>query len=324
MRQAGRYMAEYRALRAKYTMLETVNQPDLAAEITLQPIDTFEMDAAIIFSDILPPLMGMGLELDYIKGEGPHIANPVRSAANVVALRTPPAQELMPGTLQAIKLLASELGPREVPLIGFAGAPFTLACYAIEGGGSNNYETVKAFMYQEPVAWHMLMSKLVDVQADYLAAQVSAGASALQVFDSWAGQVLGLLGYERFVAPYNEDLFARLAKADVPVINFSTGTGAYIERVAGCGGDVVGIDWRLPIDVAWERIGFDRAVQGNLDPAALLAPWDVLRCEIDDVLTRVAGRDGHIFNLGHGVLKSTPVDTVRRLVDYVKETTVRT
>jgi uroporphyrinogen decarboxylase len=324
MRQAGRYMSEYRALRAKYTMLETVNKPELAAEITLQPIDAFHMDAAIIFSDILPPLIGMGLDLDYIKGEGPHIANPVRSPADVDGLRTPEAKELMPGTLKAIELVAAELGPRDVPLIGFAGAPFTLACYAIEGGGSNSYESVKAFMYQEPEAWNRLMSKLVDVQADYLSAQVTAGASALQVFDSWAGQVLGIRGYERFVAPHNEALFARLTKTGVPVVNFSTGTGAYIERVAACGGDVVGIDWRLPIDSAWDRIGHDRAVQGNLDPAALLAPWDTLRNEVDDVLARVGGRHGHIFNLGHGVLKSTSVDTVRRLVDYVKETTART
>jgi uroporphyrinogen decarboxylase len=207
-----------------------------------------------------------------------------------------------------------------VPLIGFAGAPFTLACYAIEGGGSTGYEKVRAFMYSEPDAWHRLMSKLVDVQADYLIAQVEAGASALQVFDSWAGLVLGEVNYQRFVAPHNTKLFGRLSATGVPVINFSTGTGAYIEKVAECGGDVIGIDWRLPIDVALGRIG-SRAIQGNLDPVALLAPWDTLQREIDDVLNRVAGAPGHIFNLGHGVLQTTPVDNVRRLVDYVREKT---
>jgi uroporphyrinogen decarboxylase len=314
-------MREYLAVRAKHSMLDVINTPELSAEVTLQPIDAFGFDAAIIFSDILPPLIGMGLDLDYIKGEGPHIENPIRKAADVDALVTPPAAELMPATLRAVELVTKELDPRGVPLIGFAGAPFTLACYAIEGGGSNSYEKVKAFMYSEPEAWECLMSKLVDVQADYLAAQVNAGASALQVFDSWAGHVLGLRGYERFVAPHNEELFGRLSTLGVPVINFSTGTGAYIERVAACGGDVVGIDWRLPIDAAWERIGRDQAIQGNLDPAVLLAPWKTIEAEIDDVLSRVDGALGHIFNLGHGVLKSTPVDNVRRLVDYVRERT---
>jgi uroporphyrinogen decarboxylase len=317
MRQAGRYMPEYMAIRAKHSMLDVIRSPELSAEVTLQPVDALGVDAAIIFSDILPPLAGMGLDLNYIKGEGPHIGNPVRSPADVDALRTPPANELMPGTLRAIEIVTSELTPRHVPLIGFAGAPFTLACYAIEGGGSSSYENVRAFMYKEPDAWHRLMSKLVDVQADYLAAQRTAGASALQVFDSWAGLVVGARGYERFVAPYNRTLFKKLSTLGVPVIHFSTGTGAYIERVAACGGDVIGIDWRIPIDVAWDRVGRDRAVQGNLDPAVLLAPWETVRAETDDVLARAGGAPGHIFNLGHGVLKSTPVDQVKRLVDYV-------
>jgi uroporphyrinogen decarboxylase len=322
MRQAGRYMPEYRAIRAKHSMLDVINTPELSAEVTLQPIDAFGLDAAIIFSDILPPLVGMGLHLEYVKSEGPLIDNPIDTPAAVDALGTPPAGELMPATLRAIELVVAELAPRGVPLIGFAGAPFTLACYAIEGGGSTSYDKVRAFMYSEPDAWHRLMSKLVDVQADYLIAQVEAGASALQVFDSWAGLVLGEVNYERFVTPHNAELFKRLSATGVPVINFSTGTGAYIEKVAACGGDVVGVDWRLPIDVAMEQIG-PRAIQGNLDPVALLAPWDALRREIDDVLDRVAGAPGHIFNLGHGVLQFTPVDNVRRLVDYVREKTVR-
>jgi uroporphyrinogen decarboxylase len=255
MRQAGRYMPEYHKVRASHTMLETINQPELSAEITMQPVDAFGVDAAIIFSDILPPLVGMGLHLEYIKGVGPKIDNPIATAADVEALRIPPADELMPGTLKAIELVTAELSGRGVPLIGFAGAPFTLACYAIEGGGSNSYEKVKALMYREPDTWDRLMTKLTDVQADYLSAQAVAGASALQIFDSWAGQVLGVRGYERFVAPYNQRLFQRLATCGVPVVNFSTGTGAYIERVAQCGGDVVGVDWRLSIDSAWERIG---------------------------------------------------------------------
>jgi len=321
MRQAGRYMPEYRAIRAKHSMLDVINTPELSAEVTLQPIDAFAVDAAIIFSDILPPLVGMGLNLDYVKSEGPVIDNPVATPAAVDALRTPPAGELMPATLRAIELVAAELAPRGVPLIGFAGAPFTLACYAIEGGGSTSYEKVRSFAYTEPDAWHRLMSKLVDVQADYLIAQAGAGASALQVFDSWAGLVLGEVNYERFVAPHNKALFERLSATGVPVINFSTGTGAYIEKVAACGGDVVGVDWRLPIDVARERIGRGQAIQGNLDPVALLAPWDTLKREVDDVLDRIGGEPGHIFNLGHGILQTTPVDNVRRLVDYVHEKT---
>jgi uroporphyrinogen decarboxylase len=317
MRQAGRYMPEYMAIRAKHSMLDIIRSPELSAEVTLQPVDAFGVDAAIIFSDILPPLIGMGLQLDYVKGEGPHIDNPVRKPADVDSLRTPPAKELMPATLRAVEIVTRELEPRGVPLIGFAGAPFTLACYAIEGGGSTSYERVRAFMVNEPEAWEHLMEKLVRVQADYLAEQVAAGASALQVFDSWAGLVLGATSYERFVAPHNRALFERLSALGVPVINFSTGTGAYIERVAECGGDVIGIDWRIPIDVAWDRVGRDRAVQGNLDPAVLLAPWETLQKEADDVLDRVAGAPGHIFNLGHGVLKSTPVENVRRLVDHV-------
>lgn len=321
MRQAGRYMPEYLEVRSRHTMLELINTPELAAEITMQPINAFDLDAAIIFSDILPPLVGMGLELDYVKGEGPKISNPIRTTGAIDALRTPEANELMPGTLRAIEIVSAELAARDIPLIGFAGAPFTLACYAIEGGGSSTYERVKALMMSEPDAWHRLMDKLVDVQADYLLAQTAAGAAALQVFDSWAGLVLGAPGYERFVAPHNRKLFERLAAAGVPTINFSTGTAAYIERVAACGGDVVGVDWRLPIDEAWARIGFNRAVQGNLDPAALLTPWPTLEREAGEVIARAAGRPGHIFNLGHGVFKTTPVDNVRRLVDFVHERT---
>ena len=319
MRQAGRYMAEYRAIRAGHTMLEVINTPELAAEITLQPIDKFGFDAAIIFADILPPLIGMGLELEFVKGEGPVIHNPITRPYDIDLLATPPAQETMPATLKAIELVTAELAARDVPLIGFAGAPFTLASYAIEGGGSRNYTRVKALMFSEPAAWKRLMNKLVTVQADYLLQQAKAGASALQVFDSWAGLALGLQDYVRFVQPYNQALFQMLARAGVPVVNFSTGTAAYLNEVAACGGDVIGVDWRMPLDWAWQQIGYERPIQGNLDPAALLAPWRELKFRIDDVLERAGGRPGHIFNLGHGIFPNTPVANVQRLVDYVHE-----
>jgi uroporphyrinogen decarboxylase len=321
MRQAGRYMQEYRAIRAKHGMLEVLRTPELAAEVTLQPIEAFDMDAAIIFSDILPPLIGMGLDLEFEKGVGPVIHNPISSTADIEQLAIPTAEENMQPTLDAIRLVTAELTPRGIPLIGFCGAPFTLASYAIEGGGSKSYAKTKALMYTEPEAWDQLMRKLVAVQVDYLLKQAAAGASALQVFDSWAGLALGSLVYVRYIQPYNSLLFREIAGAGVPTINFSTGTAAYLHEVAACGGDVVGVDWRMPLDVAWEKIGINRAVQGNLDPVALLIPWPELKIRVDDVLERANGRVGHIFNLGHGIFPNVPVDNVRRLVDYVHEKT---
>ncbi|GIV61621.1 uroporphyrinogen decarboxylase [Rhodocaloribacter litoris] len=320
MRQAGRYMPAYRAIRARHSMLDVIRNPALAAEITLQPVDAFDLDAAIIFSDLLPPLIGMGLDLTYEAGHGPRIENPITRTYDVDRLGTPPAEETMAGTLEAIRLVKAELAGRGLPLIGFAGAPFTLASYAIEGGGSKHYIKTKAFMYREPAAWRRLMEKLVTVVADFLLQQARAGADALQVFDSWAG-TLAPVDYERYVLPYNRTLFERIGRAGVPTINFSTGTGAFIETVAASGGTVVGIDWRQRLDVAWQRIGTGRAVMGNLDPAALFAPWRELKPHLDDVLARAAGRPGHIFNLGHGILPETPVENVRRLVDYVHERT---
>ena len=323
MRQAGRYMPEYRAIRAQHDMLDVMKTPALAAEVTLQPINAFDLDAAIIFSDILPPLIGMGLDLEFVGGVGPKIHNPLRESADIERLVTPPASEIMQPTLDAIKLVVAELTPRGIPLIGFCGAPFTLASYAIEGGGSKSYAKTKALMYTDPQAWDLLMRKLVTVQADYLLAQAAAGASALQVFDSWAGLALGRLDYQRYIQPYNTQLFAAVAKADVPVINFSTGTADYLDVVAACGGDVIGVDWRIPLDAAWEKIGPQRAIQGNLDPVALLTPWPVLKERVDDLLARAGGRLGHIFNLGHGIFPNVPVDNVRRLVDYVHEQTAK-
>ncbi len=322
MRQAGRYMAEYRALRAEHSMLELIRTPELAVQVTLQPLAAFALDAAIIFADILPPLIGMGLKLDFIKGEGPAIENPITRPYDIDMLATPPAEESMGATLKAIEMLVKELAPRNIPLIGFAGAPFTLASYAVEGGTSRNIAKVKALMYSEPAAWKRLMTKLVTVQADFLVKQAKAGAGALQVFDSWAGLALGQTDYLRYVQPYNKMLYQALSQAGVPVINFSTGTSSYLTDVAACGGDVLGVDWHMPLDWAWQQIGYQHPIQGNLDPIALLAPWPELKFRIDEVLAQAAGRPGHIFNLGHGILPNTPVDNVRRLVDYVHEKTV--
>jgi uroporphyrinogen decarboxylase len=319
LRQAGRYLPEYRALREKHSLLELIRTPELAAEVTLMPVERFGVDAAIIFSDILPPLVGMGLELEFVKGDGPRIGRPLASTRDVDLLGVPPAEETMASTLEAIRLVRAELEPRGVPVIGFAGAPFTLASYAIEGGTSRDFTRTKAFMLSEPAAWKRLLTKLTTVQADYLLAQARAGAQALQVFDSWAGRALGREDYLRYVAPHNRELFSGAARAEVPVINFALGVGAYLPDAAACGGDVVGLDWQLPLDEAWRRVGVERPVQGNLDPSALLAPWRELEARIDDVLDRAAGRRGHVFNVGHGLVPQTPVDNVRRLVEHVQQ-----
>ncbi|HXG75808.1 MAG TPA: uroporphyrinogen decarboxylase [Gaiellaceae bacterium] len=323
LRQAGRYLPEYRALRERHAMLELVRTPELAAQVTLMPIERFGLDAAIVFSDILPPLQGMGLELGFAAGDGPRIANPIARARDVDLLAAPPAEETMAETLAAIRIVRAELEGRGVPVIGFAGAPLTLASYAIEGGSSRDFTRTRAFMLSEPAAWRRLLQKLVTVQADYLLAQAAAGAQALQVFDSWAGRAVSREDYLRFVAPHNRELFARVAAAGVPVVNFSLGVGAWLEEAAACGGDVVGLDWQLPLDEAWARVGEERAVQGNLDPAALLAPWRELEARVDDVLERAAGRLGHVFNVGHGLVPGTPVESVQRLVERVRERTSR-
>lgn len=321
MRQAGRYMAEYRAIRQKHSILDVIRTPELACEVTLQPIKAFDLDAAIIFADILPPLIGMGLNLEFVKGEGPLIHNRIERPYDIDILATPPAEETMAATLEAIGLVTAELASRNIPLIGFAGAPFTLASYAIEGGGSKTYARTKALMFSEPAAWQRLMNKLVTVQADYLLKQAKAGAAALQIFDSWAGLALSREDYVRYVQPYNSKLFQMAARANVPLINFSTGTFPYLEEVAACGGEVIGVDWRMPLDEAWAKFGTEKTVMGNLDPIALLAPWRELKFRTDQVLAQANGRQNHIFNLGHGILPNTPVENVRRLVEYVHERT---
>ena len=319
MRQAGRYMPKYRALRAKHTFLELCRTPELAAEVTLEPVDALGVDAAILFSDLLLPLAPLGVPFDFRSGDGPVIETPLRSHAQIAALaRFEPREELAP-TFAAIHLLRREL---DVPLIGFAGAPFTLAGYAVEGGHSIHFAHVKALMYEQPSVWHGLAELLAQVAADYLIAQAEAGAQALILFDSWVG-VLNEADYREFVLPHVQALFASLAATGVPLIHFGTGTGHLLGALREAGGDVIGVDWRLPLDAAWGMLGGGVAVQGNLDPTLLLAPRERLLAGVDDVLARAAGRAGHVFNLGHGVLPATPVENVRAVVEHVHARSAR-
>jgi len=321
MRQAGRYMAEYRALRQSYTLLQIVAQPELAVAVTLQPVDAIEVDAAILFSDLLLPFTPMGLEFDFIKGEGPSIEHPIRSAADVDRLRIFEPRQALAHVLETIRLLRRELTDR-LPLIGFGGAPFTLAAYAIEGGPSTNYARTKAFMYSQPRAWHQLCGAFATVMIDFLKAQVEAGVQALQIFDSWAG-ALGRLDYREFAMPHSARIFEELRGVGVPIIHFGVGTTAILRDLAETGGDVVGVDWRLPLDDAWTIVGSNRGIQGNLDPTLLLGPPDRLLAAADDVLRRAAGRAGHIFNLGHGILPETPIEHVQALARHVHEHSLR-
>jgi uroporphyrinogen decarboxylase len=321
MRQAGRYMPEYRALREKYSLLEICRTPELALEVTLQPIRALDVDAAILFSDLLLPLEPMGIPFEFQAGEGPVILKPVRTAADVAALRRFEPREALAPVLEAIRLLRQEL-EGGVPLIGFAGAPFTLASYAIEGGHSTAFALTKALMYEDPAAWHRLAALLAQTVGDYLRAQVEAGAQALQLFDSWVG-ALDEADYREFALPHVRAIFAALRGTGVPVIHFGTGTGHLLAALREAGGDVIGLDWRLPLDEGWRRVGEDGAVQGNLDPTLLLGPRPRLLERVDDVLRRAAGRPGHVFNLGHGVLPATPVENVRAVVERVQERTVR-
>lgn len=317
MRQAGRYMPEYRALREKYLILELIKDPDLATEVTMQPIQAFDLDAAIIFSDILPVLQGMGLKLTFEKGEGPKIHNPLRSTMDIQSLATPPAAEIMDFTLEAIRRTRRELVDK-VPLIGFSGAPFTLASYAIEGGGSRDYVRTKQLMYGDPKTWHLLMEKLATVIADYMVEQARAGAQALQLFDSWAG-ALSPVDYETYVLPHVQRIVTAVKEQtrDVPFIVFGTGNAGFLGLYAGLGADVVGADWRIDLDSAWDVIGHDTAIQGNLDPMCLFAPDAELERQAGRVLDLANNRPGHVFNIGHGIHKTTDPKKVRHLVDFI-------
>jgi uroporphyrinogen decarboxylase len=314
-------MAEYRALREKHGILEICRTPELAVEVTLQPLERLGVDAAILFSDLLIPLKPMGIEFDFVHGEGPKIDNPVSTSGDVEKLRAFEPREALGFTLEAIRQLRRELDGK-VPLIGFAGAPFTLASYLIEGGSSRSFAKTKALMYSDPATWHRLASKLASMVQAYLLAQIEAGAQAVQLFDSWAG-ALAPRDYRELVLPHSRAVLDGLKDASVPVIHFATGNSGLLPLLREAGGDVIGLDWRVDLDVGWDLLGDGVAVQGNLDPAVLLAPSEVVRGRADEVLARAGSRPGHIFNLGHGVLPNTPVDTVADLVQHVHRKTAR-
>lgn len=310
-------MPEYRALRAKHSMLELCRTPELAVQVSMQPVNAMPVDAAIVFADILLPLEPMGAPFEFAKGEGPVVHKPIRSVEDVDALHSFEIAEGLGYVLETLTLLRRELDGR-CPLIGFAGAPFTLASYLIEGGRSTHFEKTKSFMYSEPEAFSRLLAKLSDVTSRYLRAQVQAGAQALQLFDSWVGQ-LSLTDYQQHVAPHVKSVLDDAQSLGVPVIHFGTGTATLLTAMRDAGGTVLGVDWREPITTAWDRIGPNHAVQGNLDPAVLFAPWEVVEAKARAILDSTRDRPGHIFNLGHGILPTTPVETVQRLVDFVHE-----
>jgi uroporphyrinogen decarboxylase len=321
MRQAGRYMPEYRAIKEKLSFIEMCRRPEVAAEVTLQPVAAFDLDAAIIFADILLPLEGMGIGFHFAEGEGPVIERPVRQASDLDAVRPAEPREDLPYVLEAIRLVRAGLDGR-LPLIGFAGAPFTLASYIVEGGHSRAYALVKGLMYSDQLAWDRLMEVVTETVSRYLLAQLEAGAQCLQLFDSWVG-ALAPYDYEKYVAPYTRAVLARVSGRGAPVIHFVNGATGMLPLVRAQGGDVIGVDWRIDLDRAWDEIGHDVAIQGNLDPVVLLGPQAGIEERVADILRRAAGRPGHIFNLGHGILPQTPPDNVRFLVDAVHRLSTR-
>jgi uroporphyrinogen decarboxylase len=314
MRQAGRCLPEYRELRRRHDFMTVATTPELAAEATLMPVDRFGVDGAVLFADIMLPFTGMGVPFEIRPGIGPVVAEPVRTRAHVDRLRVVSAEEGTPYVLQALRLLRRELGGRAA-LLGFSGAPFTLACYAVEGRGSREYPKTKALMYGDPATWHALMDKLTDTVIAYLRGQIEAGADAVQVFDSWLG-LLDPVAYGRFALPYTRRVFAEIAPL-APTIHFSTGTVQLLPQIAASGCAAVSVDWRLPLDEAWACIGPDLAIQGNLDPTLVLAAWPAVEAGVRDVLRRAGGRPGHIFNLGHGILPETDPDVLARIVELV-------
>ncbi len=320
MRQAGRYMAEYRAVRKQHSIIEICKSPQLAAEVTITAAEALGVDAAIIFADLLLPLEVMGLPFRFEAGEGPVIEKPLREAKDIAKLRTDRAAEL--GYVsEAIRVVCKHFGDR-LPMIGFCGAPFTLASYMIEGGGSRNYLHAKKMMYSAPAAWDELMGKLVSVTSEYAAEQVRAGADTIQIFDSWVG-CLSVEDYRQYVLAHVTDLVKRLQKTGVPIIYFGTDSATLLPSMKETGAEVVGLDWRIPLDEGWGRMNFQGAVQGNLDPVVLFAEWKEIERRAKDILQRAAGRPGHIFNLGHGILPETPVENVKRLCKFVQEHSAR-
>jgi uroporphyrinogen decarboxylase len=316
MRQAGRSLPEYRELRKRYGLFDIARQPELCAEVTLQPVRRHGVDAAVMFADIMLPVLGMGVDVELVENVGPVVAAPVRSLADVERLAVPEPEESVPWTLESVRLVREALRPDQA-VIGFAGGPFTVAGYLIEGKPTREFKQTKACMYGAPDVWHALMEKLAEAFGRYLAACVRAGADVVQLFDSWVG-ALSVADYREFAAPYSKRV---LGAVEVPTIHFATGDAHLLEERRAVGGEVIGIDWRVPLDVAWERIGHDRGIQGNLDGAVLLGPWERVEREADEVLQAAQGRPGHIFNLGHGVLPETEPDLLGRLVELVHERT---
>jgi uroporphyrinogen decarboxylase len=316
MRQAGRYMKAYREVRAKHGIVEICKRPDLAAQVTLQPVEILDVDAAIIFADLLLPVEPMGLKLKFVAGEGPVIENPIRTSYDIDSLSTANTDDL--GYVgESIQMVSRALAGK-VPVIGFVGAPFTVASYMIEGGATRSFQLTKSLMYKDETLWRRLMGKLVDVLGPFAVLQVAAGARAIQVFDSWVG-ALGPDDYVRYVAPYSRALIERIRSTGVPVIHFGTGAAGYFRELHAAGGDVMGVDWRINIDQVWMDISYRSAIQGNLDPAALFAPLPELKLKVTELLKRTGTRPGHIVNVGHGILPETPVDNVKALVQMVRE-----
>jgi uroporphyrinogen decarboxylase len=314
MRQAGRYMEAYQKVRSRNSFLHMCKTPEIAAKVTMQPIEAFGFDVAILFSDILIPVEAMGVDLEFIEGQGPHLSTKIENKEDVERLIVPDPETHVPFVLETIRLLRKKL---QVPLIGFSGAPFTLASYIIEGGGSKNYLKAKSMMYNQPRLWKALMEKIAETVIVYLNAQIDAGAQAVQLFDSWVG-CLSPEDYKQFAQPYTMQVFDSI-KGDVPKIHFGTGTATLIELMRDAGGDVIGVDWRIGLDDAWMRIGHDKGIQGNLDPILLHATPEGLVERTKEILAKANGRPGHIFNLGHGILPTTPVENVRVLVEAVKK-----
>jgi uroporphyrinogen decarboxylase len=316
MRQAGRSLPEYREVRKTHTLFEVCREPELCAEVTLQPVRRHDVDAAVMFADIMLPLLGMGVDVELVENVGPVIADPIRTRTQVDALRVPEAEESVPFILEAVSIVRRELRPDQA-VIGFCGGPFTVAGYLIEGRPTREFLKTKRCMYGSPEVWHELMARLSETFLRYVRAQVEAGADVIQLFDSWVG-ALSVEDYEEFVAPYSERILGGLV---APTIHFGTGTAHLLEAMAAAGGDVIGLDWRVPLDRGWEQVGYDRGVQGNLDPALLLGPWDRVEAGVDGILRAADGRPGHIFNLGHGVLPDTDPVVLRKVTELVHERT---
>lgn len=317
MRQAGRALPEYRAVRSRYSFMELCRQPELSAEVTLQPVRRLGVDAAILFADIMTPLIAIGVELDLVEHVGPVVHRPVREPGDLDALRPLVPEQDVPFVLETVRLVKGELG-QQVPLIGFSGAPFTLASYLVEGKPSRTFAHTKAMMYCAPELWHALMQRLASITTVYLEAQIEAGVDAVQLFDSWVG-CLSPRDYGTYVQPYTRQVLGALRRHGVPLIHFGTETAMLLPQMKDDGATVIGVDWRIPLDTAWAIIGPERALQGNLDPAVLLGPWEIVADQARDVLRRASGRPGHIFNLGHGILPETPLENLARLVELVHE-----